>query len=268
MSDKPSGGSVSQYEWGAGMDKNFYDELAESFHLIFQDWDASIRYQADVLARLLPQPRPDAIVLDCACGIGTQAIGLAMRGFRVEGSDPSAASIARAIREAAVRDVSAIFRVDDMRTLSEAGLNRYDAVIAFDNAIPHLQSDDDILDAFSAMRARLRRGGIILISLRDYAPLLADRPAGTPPKFYRDRQYRRIVHQIWDWLDDRRYVVHLFITCERADQWETRHFVGLYRAVIPTDIAQFASRVGFEDCQVLSPRDTGYYQPIVRGIAP
>jgi SAM-dependent methyltransferase len=158
------------------MDNNFYDQLAESYHLIFQDWEASMQYQADVLSRLLPGPRPDMTILDCACGIGTQAIGLAMRGFRVEGSDPSPASIARAVREAAARKLSAVFRVDDMRTLSTARRNAYDAVIAFDNAIPHLHSDEEILDALSNMRDRLRSGGIILISLRDYGPLLANVP--------------------------------------------------------------------------------------------
>jgi glycine/sarcosine N-methyltransferase len=250
------------------MDNNFYDQLAESYHLIFQDWEASMQYQADVLSRLLPGPRPDMTILDCACGIGSQAIGLAMRGFRVEGSDPSPASIARAVREAAARKLSAVFRVDDMRTLSTARRNAYDAVIAFDNAIPHLHSDEEILDALSNMRDRLRSGGIILISLRDYGPLLAERPAATPPVFYRDGKHRRIVHQIWDWLDDRSYVVHLFITRERDTRWETQHFTGLYRAVIPNEMAQFASRVGFTDCRVLIPQDTGYYQPILRGVAP
>jgi glycine/sarcosine N-methyltransferase len=250
------------------MDQSFYDELAESYHLIFQDWEESMTYQADVLARLLPGLSSDTTVLDCACGIGTQAIGLAMRGFRVEGSDPSPASISRAVREAAARKLSIVFRVDDMRILSTAGLNAYDAVIAFDNAIPHLHSDEEIMDALLSVCARLRSGGIILISFRDYGPLLARHPTGTPPALYRDGERRRIVHQVWDWLDDRRYVVHLFITCERDAGWETRHFTGRYRAVTSNEIAHFASQAGFKDLEVLSPEFTGYYQPILRGIAP
>ena len=80
---------------------NFYDELAESYHLIFDDWDAAIVRQRDVLARLLPTPANGKRILDCACGIKTQAIGLAMLGFRVEGSDTSVASI-RTVRGMAV----------------------------------------------------------------------------------------------------------------------------------------------------------------------
>jgi glycine/sarcosine N-methyltransferase len=250
------------------MNNRFYDELAESYHLIFQDWDASIHYQAEVLARLLPPPSAGCPVLDCACGIGTQAIGLAMRGHRTEGSDPSEASIRRATHEAAARGVAAEFRVDDMRSLSTAQTSSYEAVIAMDNAIPHLQSDDDIQRAFTSMRARLRSGGVLLVSLRDYGPLLAHRATGTPASFYWDGKFRRIVHQVWDWQDDRRYVVHLFITCERDDGWQTRHFMGHYRAVIPSEVAQLVERVGFKDVHVLPPQESGYYQPIIRGVAP
>lgn len=82
---------------------NFYNELAESYHLIFDDWDAAILRQRDVLARLLPGSANGKRVLDCACGIGTQAIGLAMLGYSVEGSDPSDVSIDRARREATAR---------------------------------------------------------------------------------------------------------------------------------------------------------------------
>ncbi len=57
---------------------HFYDELADDYHLIYSDWDASIRRQGDALDALIGQDR--AAVLDCSCGIGTQAIGLSCAG--------------------------------------------------------------------------------------------------------------------------------------------------------------------------------------------
>jgi glycine/sarcosine N-methyltransferase len=246
----------------------FYDELAESYHLIFDDWDAAIVRQRNVLAKLLPVPAAGKRVLDCACGIGTQTIGLAMLGFTVDASDPSPASIDRARREATARALKAEFRIDDMRNLSTAPINSYDAVIAMDNAIPHLESDEDIVTALAAMRARLRSGGIALISLRDYSPLIASRPASTPPSLYLDGKFRRIVFQVWDWQDDRRYIVHLFITIEKLDGWHTRHFVGRYRAIPPSEVAGLAQRAGFDDVRVLAPNETGYYQPVIRAVAP
>jgi SAM-dependent methyltransferase len=246
----------------------FYDDLAESYHLIFDDWDSAIRRQRDLLIRLLPGPANGKRVLDCACGIGTQAIGLAMLGFTVEGSDTSTRSIERARREVSLRGLKAEFRNDDMRILSTARRNAYDAVIAMDNALPHLQCDEDIERALGAMRVRLRSGGVALVSLRDYGPLIAQRPSFAPASLYLDGKLRRIVHQVWDWQDERRYVVHLFITIQQLDGWHTRHFVGQYRAIAPGDVASLAVGAGFDDVRVLSPDDTGYYQPLIRAVAP
>lgn len=63
---------------------HFYDELADAYHLIHSDWDTSIRRQGSALDALIGQDR--VTILDCSCGIGTQAMGLALRGHRVTGS--------------------------------------------------------------------------------------------------------------------------------------------------------------------------------------
>ena len=67
------------------MARGFYDELADAYHLVFEDWDAAMRRQGRLLAALLPPPAAAEPVLDCACGIGTQALGLAAPGYAVEG---------------------------------------------------------------------------------------------------------------------------------------------------------------------------------------
>jgi len=60
----------------------FYDDLADHYHLIFEDWNRSIENQAAILGPLLEKHTDRAIphVLDCACGIGTQTLGLANKG--------------------------------------------------------------------------------------------------------------------------------------------------------------------------------------------
>jgi hypothetical protein len=74
---------------------------------------------------------------------------------------------------------------------------------------------------------------------------------------------QRIVHQIWDWRDDRRYVVHLYITREIRDGgWEVKHLTRYYREVTPREIAIQAEKAGFRNAEVLYPATTGYYQPI------
>ncbi|MEU9750685.1 class I SAM-dependent methyltransferase [Streptomyces niveus] len=69
----------------------FYDQLAADYHLIYDHWDGSTERQGralDTVIRSVLGQQP-ATVLDCACGIGTQAVGLALRGHRVTGTDIS-----------------------------------------------------------------------------------------------------------------------------------------------------------------------------------
>jgi glycine/sarcosine N-methyltransferase len=246
---------------------SFYDDMASIYHLIFDDWDLAIERQRQVLCRLLPPPDVAGPVLDCACGIGTQALGLARAGYRVEGSDLSTAQIERARAEAAIRGLDVAFRVDDMRQLGSAAPGRFGVVLAFDNALPHLDSDAEVRAALSAMRDRLRPGGQLLISLRDYGSLIEQHPAVMPPLRFPDDGRRRIVHQVWDWQDDRRYIVHLYITRQMPDEsWTTAHVVGHYRAITPEQVASQAEQVGFHQVRVLTPAESGYYQPIVTAI--
>src|SRR4051812_48835926 len=111
---------------------HFYDELADDYHLIWPDWEATIRRQGSALHALIGKER--AAVLDCSCGIGTQAIGLALRGHRVTGTDLSPRAATRAAREAVHRNLSLRTAVADMRRLPFPD-GRFDAVVCADNAL-------------------------------------------------------------------------------------------------------------------------------------
>src|SRR3954462_5622846 len=69
----------------------FYDGLAGDYELVYGgEWERAVDQQARALDRLIRTYVPHAgSVLDCACGIGTQAIGLAGLGYRVVGTDLS-----------------------------------------------------------------------------------------------------------------------------------------------------------------------------------
>src|SRR5271170_3872709 len=94
----------------------FYDELAPLYHLIYQDWAASIVHQGRQLSTLIKTEWPGSQkVLDLSCGIGTQSIGLAEQGYSLVGSDISPNVVHRAQQEAGNRQASIEFSVCDMR---------------------------------------------------------------------------------------------------------------------------------------------------------
>ncbi|MFJ5711653.1 class I SAM-dependent methyltransferase [Streptomyces sp. NPDC093105] len=103
----------------------WYDLPADDHHLIHAEWDANVRRQGQALDALIGQER--AVVLDCSCGIGTRAVGLALRGHRVTGTDLSPRAAARAAREAARRGVEPRTAAADMRRFPFADA-QFDAV--------------------------------------------------------------------------------------------------------------------------------------------
>jgi len=201
-------------------------------------------------------------VLDCACGIGTQSLGLARKGFDVTGCDISIGAVQRARSEASKRKLDVSFSVANMVQLSAIQNAGFDAVICIDNSLPHLQTDEDLLQAAQQACGKLRPGGSFIGSIRDYDRLVVERPANQPPSFYSDNGSRRIVFQVWDWLDERRYRFHLYITRNTESAWQTFHFTSTYRAVLRSELQRILEEAGFINIQWLSPSDSGFYQPI------
>ena len=76
--------------------------------------------------------------------------------------------MARARREAAARHLDLRCFVADMRHMAVYSLHINDVVLACDNAVPHLLTDEDILTAFRALYTCVRPGGGCLITVRDY----------------------------------------------------------------------------------------------------
>jgi glycine/sarcosine N-methyltransferase len=243
---------------------DFYEALAEYYHLIFEDWDRSIRRQAKVLDLLISRELPGQPlnILDCACGIGTQALGLASLGHHVVASDLSPAEVRRAEKEARMRALDIVFYVSDMTALKEVPDTRFDVVAALDNALPHL-TPDQLTRAIKAMASKLNSGGLFIASIRDYDLFLQQRPSVLQPAFFGSEGTRRIVHQVWDWIDAARYNLHLYITLEAHNEWKTHHFVSEYRCLKRQELSDVLQLTGFHEPVWVMPAETGYYQPLV-----
>ncbi|MGW2643683.1 class I SAM-dependent methyltransferase [Streptomyces sp. NPDC001393] len=244
----------------------FYDELAGDYHLIYADWAASVRRQGAGLDALLGRER--AAVLDCSCGIGTQAIGLALRGHRVVGTDLSVRAAARAGREAARLGVALPTAGADMRQLPFPG-GRFDAVVCADNSLPHLLTEPDVRAALGEMHRVLRPGGRLLVSTRPYDELLRERPVSTPPQVHEpaDGTGRTVTFQLWRWqADGERYELEHFQLVparEGEGQWEVRVRRAAYWALGRERLAGFAAGAGFTDIAWLMPEETGFFQPLL-----
>jgi SAM-dependent methyltransferase len=202
-------------------------------------------------------------VLDVSCGIGTQAIGLARRGFQVTGSDLSAGAIARATAEAKQRGLAIGFSVCDMREAFRHHGGGFDLVLSCDNSITHLLSDDDIVEALGQMHACVRRGGGCLLSVRDYDKEARGTGIVKPYGIRRENGKRYLVFQVWD-FDGSLYDLTMYFVEDdgRADVGRTQIMRTRYYAISPGRLLQLMTQAGFVDTQRLDDR---FYQPVLVG---
>jgi len=247
----------------------FYDEMAGDYHLIFKDWEAAQAQQAGVISGLLRARLGDGplTLLDCACGIGTQALGMAaLPGWQVTATDLSANSVARAQAEAERQGLAIDFAAVDMRDLVTEVDGTFDAVIAFDNALPHLLTADDMAQAAAGFYARTRPGGLFAASVRDYEAVLDEKPTLTSQRVRPDANGGlRVSFQVWEW-DDEHYTLTQFIHTGSGETWETRHFTARYWAVRRGVISDALTGAGFGEVVWLGPEESGYYQPVVLAV--
>lgn len=242
--------------------RDFYDGLAAEYHLVYGDgWDDAVARQGEVLDALIREVHGDAAdVLDCSCGIGTQAIGLALLGHRVVGTDISERSLTRARVEATRLGAEVSFSVADFRDLYGVD-GPFDVVLSCDNALPHLLEPAEIAAALRAMRSKLRDGGLLMVSIRDYDE---ERPPPPAPYLVAGPPRRLVVRMHdWDGPDSPLYTVRFFFITETGGGWELAHHAARYRAMPRSELTAAAATAGFDDIIWREADDVGYHQPIM-----
>ena len=243
--------------------QTFYDDMATSYDKLFLNWQAATREQAVILDRIFRAEGFDASsrILDCACGIGTQAIGLACLGYPVTGSDISGGAIAEAKKRAAENQVSIRFRQADFCALEESFCEKFDIVIAMDNALPHMLTEKDLSAAIRSIVNRIENGGLFVASIRDYDALLAEKPPYSPPYIYDTQKGQRVAFQTWKWEGDNYKLIQYIL--EDGDTLQASKFECEYRATRREEMTKLLKESGCREVTWRFPKETGFYQPIV-----
>lgn len=250
-------------EIGMSITQSFYDNLASQYDKLFLDWEAATQEQAVILDRIFVDHGYDrsAHVLDCACGIGTQAIGLARLGYSVTASDISEGELAEARERAAGNQVRIKFARADFCALAETFDERFDIVIAMDNALPHMLTGDALEAAIRSMVNQTAEGGMLAASIRDYDALLMNKPPYSPPYIHQTAKGQRVSFQTWKWEGENYRLIQYIIDDE--DTLQISRFECEYRATRREEMTSLLLKYGCTEVGWLFPEETGFYQPIV-----
>lgn len=243
--------------------QSFYDNLASQYDKLFLDWQATTQKQAVILDNIFMDHGFDksAHVLDCACGIGTQAIGLATLGYNMTASDISQGELAEARERAARNHVQIQFENADFCALSETFAERFDIVIAMDNALPHMLSSSALESAIKSITNQIVEGGMFVASIRDYDALLMDKPPYSPPYIHQTVNGQRVSFQTWKWDGDIYRLIQYIIDDEETLQ--ISKFECEYRATRREEMTNLLIANGCSEVVWVFPEETGFYQQIV-----
>lgn len=139
------------------MDVRPYTRLSEIYDT---GWSGMATRYVPLLARLLDEMRrPEASVLDLACGTGILATALAERGHRVHGIDRSPEMI-RIAREKAEGLSNVSFEVGDIRRIGSD--DAYDLVTCTYDSVNYLTDPADLRALFASVADCLSPSGMFV----------------------------------------------------------------------------------------------------------
>lgn len=248
------------------MIESFYDQLSPYYKYIFQDWEASVDRQATILDEVIHEyfGKDVRSILDVACGIGTQTIGLAQKGYQLTASDISGREIEKARLEASRRNLEIDLRVADMRNLQQAFHTQFDLVIACDNAVPHLLSDAEIRRAFEQFYQVTSESGGCIISVRDYDSMERGGRKLYPRQVHNIPQGKIVVFDCWD-FDGDFYDITMYIVEDTGESVAKTNVIrgGRYYCVSISKLEKLMKEAGFRTVVTLKDR---FFQPLLIGL--
>src|SRR3989344_5236813 len=147
-----------------------YEDIGAEFDELFDDVGKLTKLEAQSLDGVL---RPNGVrtVLDCACGTGMQAIGLAQLGYSVSASDISKAMVSEVRHKAVYQGVEIETKQADFTNMSSWKGRNFDAVINCGHSILYVDELDEVVQALQSMQSVTKEAGLVVVSVHNYLKL-------------------------------------------------------------------------------------------------
>ena len=198
----------------------FYEDLSEDYDR-FVDWDARLAFEMPFLRERLGQAQAKSVV-DVACGTGHHAIAFARAGLRVTAADSSEAMIRRAKANATAAGVSVDARTLGFGQLADKLAGGYDAITCLGNSIPHLLTASELSRAFADMAKVLRPGGLLVLQLRNFDRVLAQRDRFMAPESHAMAEEEWLFFRFYD-MDGQSLRFNMVRLSRKGDEdWRVR----------------------------------------------
>lgn len=194
-------------------------------------------------------------VLDCACGTGPHLYMLSKQGYRMNGSDFSAAMLAVCNQNLSKEHLTVPLKQADYRNLTETwGECRFDAVLCMTQSIAHMHNDADVLKALHSMYGVLRPGGILIMTQGTTHYTLQD-------KFRFDLvvnnpDFTRVFSRD---IGNRFQTVHILDITHTAQESKMEQYHLTLRILLDEEFRSLTAQAGFLDVRIFGGFDSSPY---------
>ncbi len=131
------------------------------------DWEQRLAREIPFLTKVIEE-KPNARILDLACGSGRHAVALASQGYEVTGLDLSPQMIEAAKHHAEEKGVVVQFSIADMRQVTELLEGPYDLVICLGNSLALLPTLPDMQQTLTNANQLLTDGGSFVSQILNF----------------------------------------------------------------------------------------------------
>jgi glycine/sarcosine N-methyltransferase len=217
---------------------SFYDWLAADYDAM-TDFEKRFALELPVYRRLVERYSITTAV-DAGCGTGFLALLLARIGVRVTAVDISPGMLEATQRHA--RDME--LPVDTLES-TFANLPQHinapvDALFSMGNALAHLRSRDELLQALTSFRAVLRTGGVLFLQILNYDRIMLEKE-----RIQNVREAGNAVFvRFYDYLDDAlRFNILTLRRLETGLQHDLQSVT--LRPILSMEILELLEKAGF-----------------------
>jgi len=167
-----------------------YVDLAHDYEWLFGDeivgrqggFGATSPGNQALIGAAVENLSPGSPVLDCACGIGADAMALARRGLAVTATDGSHAMVAQTRRRSEQYGVAMAVFQSRWQDLPDRVPGPYALVLCLGNSLVHAETRTNRIAALEGMKKVLSPNGTLIVDARNWELMYKSRPRIIPAR--------------------------------------------------------------------------------------
>ena len=151
--------------------KEHYDQhLGNFYSWMSGDFNTRVREFKEFLVNHQIRPKLSKIAIDLGAGHGIQSVALSKAGFTVQAIDFNDQLLKQLHKNAEKYDIHVI--KDDLRNFKNYCTTTPELIICWGDTLTHLDNETEVEKLIVSCSKNLQKGGLLLLSFRDYTTAL------------------------------------------------------------------------------------------------